>query len=87
MRNLEAGGEEFMVLLHYAEEPAAKEAAERLRRAAESETIALSASKDLRCTISIGCYVAGPEEANWREAVVEADRALCSQAGRTQSRS
>lgn len=70
------GGEEFMVLLHHAEEPAAKEAAERLRQAVERETIALSPGQDWHCTVSIGYCVTTRGEASWREVVVAADRAL-----------
>ena len=78
------GGEEFMVLLHHAEEPAAKEAAERLRQAVEDETIALSPGLDWRCTVSIGYCVAAQGDASWRELVIAADRALyaAKQAGR-----
>lgn len=70
------GGEEFMVLLHHAEEPAAKEAAERLRLAVENETMPLSSSQELRCTVSIGYCVAPCGETSWRAVVVAADRAL-----------
>lgn len=78
------GGEEFMVLLHQAEEPAAMEAAERLRRAVESQAIALLHDQPLQCTVSIGYCIARGAEANWRSVVVAADRALyaAKQAGR-----
>ena len=78
------GGEEFMVLLHQAEESAAREAAERLRGAVEDETITLSPDQYLRCTVSIGYCVVMHGEASWRAVVVAADRALyaAKQAGR-----
>ncbi|WP_201312673.1 GGDEF domain-containing protein [Dyella sp. EPa41] len=70
------GGEEFMVLLHHAEPGAAKEAAERLRRAVEEETITLSPGHELRCTVSIGYCVSVRKEKSWRDVVVAADKAL-----------
>jgi len=78
------GGEEFMVLLHQAEAPAVKEAAERLRQAVEKETITLPSGETLRCTVSIGYCVSMRKEMSWRDVVVAADQALyaAKQAGR-----
>ena len=78
------GGEEFMVLLHQAEEQGAQETAERLRRAVENETIALLHEQHLQCTVSIGYCIARCGEASWRSVVVAADQALyaAKQAGR-----
>jgi diguanylate cyclase (GGDEF)-like protein len=70
------GGEEFMVLLRHAENTAVNEAAERLRRAVESEEILLPSGDRWRCTVSIGYCVAACGEASWKEMVVAADQAL-----------
>lgn len=70
------GGEEFMVLLHHAEEFAVKEAAERLRQAVETETIRLSPDQQVCCTVSIGYCVSTSEGTSWRALVVAADQAL-----------
>ena len=70
------GGEEFMVLVRRGDAALAEEIAERLRAALENAVIALPSGETLHCTASIGYCVAMPEQANWREMVVAADRAL-----------
>ena len=70
------GGEEFMVLLHQAEEAVAKETAERLRHAVEREAIVLLHDQHQHCTVSIGYCIARGAQASWRAVVVAADQAL-----------
>lgn len=70
------GGEEFMVLLRNADENAVEEAAERLRKAVDSEAVFLPSGDGWHCTVSIGYCVATCAEASWKDVVVTADQAL-----------
>jgi diguanylate cyclase (GGDEF)-like protein len=70
------GGEEFMVLIRHGDAEAFRDIAERLRGAVESQPVPLPSGDTLNCTVSIGYCLSPRGQANWRDVVIAADRAL-----------
>ncbi len=70
------GGEEFLLLLHDADEATARQVGERIRQAVESTLIALAPGETTRLTVSVGLAQAGPADRSPSAVLERADRAL-----------